>query len=85
MLIIPVSRQPNWRRPPLVTLLLILVNCLVFFGLQSGDERRQEKAYRYYAASTLPATELPRFTTEKTITINTTAAGGNASLLTLGD
>ena len=28
---------------------------------------------------------LPRFTTEKTITINTTAAGGNASLLTLTD
>ncbi|GAB1596645.1 bifunctional proline dehydrogenase/L-glutamate gamma-semialdehyde dehydrogenase PutA [Lysobacter claricitrinus] len=28
---------------------------------------------------------LPRFTTEKTITVNTTAAGGNASLLTLGD
>ncbi|AWV08719.1 bifunctional proline dehydrogenase/L-glutamate gamma-semialdehyde dehydrogenase PutA [Marilutibacter maris] len=28
---------------------------------------------------------LPRFTTEKTITVNTTAAGGNASLLTLSD
>ncbi|MGY0559000.1 MULTISPECIES: bifunctional proline dehydrogenase/L-glutamate gamma-semialdehyde dehydrogenase PutA [unclassified Lysobacter] len=28
---------------------------------------------------------LPRFTTEKTITINTTASGGNASLLTLGE
>ena len=28
---------------------------------------------------------LPRFTTEKVITINTTASGGNASLLTLGD
>jgi len=28
---------------------------------------------------------LPRFATEKTITVNTTAAGGNASLLTLGD
>ena len=28
---------------------------------------------------------LPRFTTEKTITVNTTASGGNASLLTLGD
>ena len=27
---------------------------------------------------------LPRFATEKTVTINTTAAGGNASLLTLG-
>ncbi|PNS08910.1 bifunctional proline dehydrogenase/L-glutamate gamma-semialdehyde dehydrogenase PutA [Solilutibacter silvestris] len=28
---------------------------------------------------------LPRFATEKTVTINTTASGGNASLLTLGD
>ena len=28
---------------------------------------------------------LPRFTTEKVITINTTASGGNASLLTLGE
>ncbi|MCM2336766.1 MAG: aldehyde dehydrogenase family protein, partial [Pseudomonas sp.] len=28
---------------------------------------------------------LARFATEKTITVNTTAAGGNASLLTLGD
>ena len=28
---------------------------------------------------------LPRFATEKTVTINTTAAGGNASLLTLDD
>jgi RHH-type proline utilization regulon transcriptional repressor/proline dehydrogenase/delta 1-pyrroline-5-carboxylate dehydrogenase len=28
---------------------------------------------------------LPRFATEKTVTVNTTAAGGNASLLTLDD
>ena len=28
---------------------------------------------------------LPRLATEKTVTVNTTAAGGNASLLTLGD
>ena len=28
---------------------------------------------------------LPRFATEKTVSVNTTAAGGNASLLTLGD
>ena len=28
---------------------------------------------------------LPRFATEKTVTVNTTAAGGNATLLTLGD
>jgi RHH-type proline utilization regulon transcriptional repressor/proline dehydrogenase/delta 1-pyrroline-5-carboxylate dehydrogenase len=28
---------------------------------------------------------LLRFATEKTVTVNTTAAGGNASLMTLGD
>jgi RHH-type proline utilization regulon transcriptional repressor/proline dehydrogenase/delta 1-pyrroline-5-carboxylate dehydrogenase len=28
---------------------------------------------------------LPRFATAKTVSINTTAAGGNASLLTLGE
>lgn len=61
MLIIPVSRRPDWRHPPLVTLLLILLNCLIYFGLQSGDDKRAEKAYRYYAGSTLPGIELPRY------------------------
>lgn len=61
MLIIPVSRRPDWRHPPLITLLLILLNCLIYFGLQSGDEKRAEKAWRYYASSTLPGSELPRY------------------------
>jgi len=61
MLIIPVSRRPDWRHPPVVTLLLILLNCLIYFGVQSGDEQREENAYRYYASSTLPSVELPRY------------------------
>ncbi len=61
MLIIPVSRRPDWRHPPLVTLLLILLNCLIHFGLQSGDDKRTDNAYRYYASSTLPGIELPRY------------------------
>lgn len=61
MLIIPVSRRPDWRNPPVVTLLLILLNVLVYFGLQSNDGKRSEQAYRYYVASTLPAVELPRY------------------------
>lgn len=61
MLIIPVSRRPDWRHPPFVTLLLILLNCLIFFGLQGGDDKRTEKAYRYYADSTLADIELPRY------------------------
>jgi membrane associated rhomboid family serine protease len=61
MIIIPVSRRPDWRKPPVVTLLLILVNILVFFGLQNGDEKRVREAYGYYARSILVKTELPRY------------------------
>lgn len=61
MLIIPVSRRPDWSNPPVITLLLILVNVLIYFGLQSGDGKRAVQAYRYYAASTLAAVELPRY------------------------
>ena len=61
MLIIPVSRRPDWRNPPLITLLLILLNTLIFFGLQSRDEQREANAYEYYAQSTLPQIELPRY------------------------
>jgi len=61
MLIIPVGRRPDWRHPPLVTLLLILLNCLIYFGLQSGDQKRDAAAFRYYAGSTLHTIELPRY------------------------
>ncbi|MDR2111861.1 MAG: rhomboid family intramembrane serine protease [Candidatus Accumulibacter sp.] len=61
MIIIPVSRQPDWRNPPLVTLLLILINVLIFFGLQSRDDGKMREAYEYYAESILVRTELPRY------------------------
>lgn len=61
MLIVPVSRRPDWRNPPLITLALIFINCLIFFGWQSGDERKIEEAYRFYASSSLPGIELPRY------------------------
>ena len=61
MLIIPVSRKPDWRNPPLITLLLILINCLIFFGIQSGDSSRSEKAFNFYAESSLRGIELPRY------------------------
>ena len=61
IIIIPVSRRPDWRKPPIITLLLILINVLVFFGLQSGDGERFREAYGYYAKSILVRTELPRY------------------------
>ena len=61
MLIVPVSRRPDWRNPPLITLALIVINCLIFFGWQSGDGTKLEKAAHFYAESTLPDIEFPRF------------------------
>lgn len=61
MFIIPVGDRVDWKRPPVVTLLLILINCFVFFFLQSGDERKDEKAMQYYFSSELPKLELNRY------------------------
>lgn len=61
MLIVPVSRRPDWRHPPVITLLLILLNCLIYFGIQTGEDRHQEAAFRFYAGSTLTKLELPRY------------------------
>ena len=61
MLIVPVVEGLDWRRPPPVTLALILLNCLVFFLYQSGDDERKQKAFAAYFASSLPRLELPAF------------------------
>src|ERR1035437_6637250 len=61
MFIIPVGNRVNWKRPPVVTLLLILVNCFIFFFLQAGDGKNDEIAARYYFSSGLPNWELKRY------------------------
>ena len=61
MFIIPVGNRVNWKRPPVITLLLILVNCIIYFGVQSGDESQERKAYNYYFSSDLPNWELKRY------------------------
>lgn len=61
MFIIPVGDRVDWKRPPVVTLLLILINCFVFFSFQAGDDQRDEKAMQYYFSSELPKWELNRY------------------------
>ncbi len=58
---IPLEDRPRWSNPPWMTLLIILVNVLVFFGPQRSEERAQQAAAQFYAASALPGIELPRF------------------------
>lgn len=58
---IPLETKPSWRRPPWMTLLLIAINCWVYFGWQVPEERAVERAAVQYAKTPLPEVELPAF------------------------
>ena len=58
---IPLENKPSWRNPPWLTVLLILVNMIVWWGPQTSEENGRERAGRYYVTSVLPALELPPF------------------------
>lgn len=61
MFVIPVGDRVDWKHPPVVTIILILLNVFVFFVLQRGDERIDERAAEYYFSTDLPTLELPRY------------------------
>ncbi|RYF19770.1 MAG: rhomboid family intramembrane serine protease, partial [Comamonadaceae bacterium] len=58
---IPLESRPTWRNPPWVTVLLIVVNMLVFWGPQRSEDKAMERAAQVYKASVLPDLELPRY------------------------
>ncbi len=48
MLIIPAEHPLDWKKPPVLTLLLILLNTLIYFGYQGGDNAREQVAVKTY-------------------------------------
>jgi membrane associated rhomboid family serine protease len=58
---IPLENRPSWRNPPWMTVLLILLNMIVFWGPQRSEENGRERAAQYYVHSVLPELELPLF------------------------
>jgi membrane associated rhomboid family serine protease len=61
MLIVPLHQPLTRETFPWVTLALVLINVLVYFGFQLGDETRRERALDFYAQSPLGALELPKW------------------------
>lgn len=61
MFILPISHKPDWRHPPLVTILLVLVNCLVYFGFQTGDTKVLREAAEFHRHAQLGQIEFPRY------------------------
>ena len=61
MFIVPVTGQLSRRNLPLVTIGLILLNCLIFFIFQSNQDRQYREAEGYYFTSGLADIEISRF------------------------
>jgi membrane associated rhomboid family serine protease len=61
MLIIPAENTVNWKRPPWVTLGLMLVCLLVFLFYQGGDSRKQHQAVERYVEQNLQSLEAPAY------------------------
>lgn len=61
MLLIPFDRKIDWKRPPVVTFLLMVVNVFVFFAFQIKDDAREQTAIRFFVESSLPAIEGPLY------------------------
>ena len=61
MFIIPLTGKISWRNPPVVTIAIILINCLVWFVLQAGDSQKQYKASEFYFTSGLANIEISHY------------------------
>ncbi|WP_049722235.1 rhomboid family intramembrane serine protease [Gilvimarinus polysaccharolyticus] len=61
MLIIPIQDKPDWSRPPLITLALIVLNILVFLFYQSNDDVKLELAADIYHNHQLDDIERPYY------------------------
>ncbi len=61
MLIIPLTGKISWRNPPVITICIILINCMVFFFFQSGEKEIFYKAKEFYFESKLAEIEIQRY------------------------
>jgi membrane associated rhomboid family serine protease len=61
MLIIPVTGKLNKKNLPWITIIIILINCFVFFYFQSDDDKFEQEASTYYFNSGLAEIEVNQY------------------------
>ena len=61
MLIIPLTEKISWRNPPIITISIILLNCLVYFWFQSDDTQKHINVSEFYFTSGLAQIEVSRY------------------------
>lgn len=58
---IPLANKPTWQSPPWMTVLLVIVNMVVYWGWQSPEAQRVERNAERYARSGLADIEGPLY------------------------
>ncbi|MFC4160124.1 rhomboid family intramembrane serine protease [Chitinimonas lacunae] len=61
MLLLPLPARPDWRRPPIVTLGIIVVCTVILLLFQFKDGPKEAAAMAFYNQSVLPAKEIPLY------------------------
>lgn len=61
MIVVPVEKRIDWKRPPIVLIALVLINILVFAFYQSGDMERVEETVILYDQLNLKEMEVSAF------------------------
>lgn len=64
---LPLDRKPDWRNPPLITLILVVINVLFFYIWQTNDYTNSVESNEYYIYSGLYKTELRKYEEYKSI------------------
>lgn len=60
MLILPLPARPDWGRPPLATI-AIMILCLIAFLMQGTDQQRSTEAWRFYQESGMARQEIAAY------------------------
>src|SRR5574343_647666 len=63
MLILPLPARPDWSRPPVATLAIMLL-CLIAFLIQGKDAQRSAQTWRFYQESGLARLEAQAYQTD---------------------
>lgn len=61
MLFIPLEKSIDWKRPPIITIALIVINVICYFGFQLNDDKYYSEGMQYYFQSGLSDIEIPYY------------------------
>jgi len=58
---LPLDRKPDWKNPPLITLIILIINVLFWYIWQGNDTRHRVEAFEYYFYSGLYKPEIKAY------------------------